>query len=69
MKRAPVQASGDKPAGTIEWWEHEDACRAYRKRFPHGGPKTAIEVAERGGYGYTELVDLLGAEPVTWKPG
>lgn len=77
MIRAPVQtelrrdAKGDPvrpvswiPAGTISWEEHKEAWLAYDKKWHCG--QTAARIAERGGFSYSELCDLLGHEPTTW---
>lgn len=68
-RRAPVQQGRrghDRwPAGTIAWSEHEEAYVDYAKRFGTG--QSAARLAERGGFGYEELIDHLGHEPRTWK--
>jgi hypothetical protein len=75
--RAPVQGDHDEvrrkrlgkrshPPGTISWAEHEEAYSAYALRHGHG--QSALRIAERGGFGYDELVWLLGLEPRTWEP-
>lgn len=70
-RRALVQAVRDyrgkvvKVAGTIAWWEHERAWLAYRAQ--HWGHQSADETAQRGGFEWYELVDLLGREPETWE--
>lgn len=51
--------------GTIAWAEHEEAWRDYNRRY-HG--QSAERIAERGGFGYGELVDHLGHPPRTWEP-
>jgi hypothetical protein len=52
--------------GTISWEEHLLAWSAYAA---HGhGSQSAERVAERGGFGYGELVLLLKREPSTWQP-
>jgi hypothetical protein len=65
--RAPVQPSKrhNKPAGTIGWAEHAEAWRAYDKKWRTN--QSAERIAERGGFGYGELVEFLGREPTTWK--
>jgi hypothetical protein len=72
-KRAPVQGDRAIPIGTpgrepgtISWAEHEQAWLTYAARG-HGG-QSAKRIAERGGFGYLELVDLLGHAPKTWEP-
>ena len=66
-KRAPVQ--GEWPgrgAGTIDWEEHLEAYKGYSGRY--GSRQSAQRLAERGGFGYNELVTFLGHEPKTWRP-
>ena len=72
--RAPVQAEtyGSlgrapvfRPEGSILWWEHERAWAKYAER--HGTEQSAERIAERGGFGYGELISLLGREPETWR--
>lgn len=72
-KRAPVQADAHAGRhgnfvgpGTISWDEHCLAWGAYAHR--HGGQQTAERIAERGGFSYGELMELLGAKPETWEP-
>ena len=70
-KRAPCQEHRNrgklvKPAGTIAWDEHLQAWHAYAKKY--GSYQSAERIAERGGFGWTELVALLGREPTTWQP-
>ena len=67
-KRAPVQVSlaHQRGHGTIAWDEHLYAWSAYSSRF--GSAQSAERIAERGGFGYGELVDLLGHDPETWEP-
>src|SRR5690606_450986 len=55
-RRARVQTDGPyrdgrprKPAGTVAWWEHEEAHRDYATRH-HG--QSAQRIHERGGFGY-----------------
>ena len=63
----PVQSNRElgKPAGTVAWWEHALAWKAYHKKY-HGN-QSAERIAERGGFCYGELTDFLGHEPETWK--
>ena len=61
-KYAPVQ--GNK-CGTITWNEHELAWEKYNARY-HGS-QNAERIAQRGGFYYSELQDLLGYDPKTWK--
>lgn len=72
-KRAPVQAelvdrkrgTPGRPSGSIAWTEHMEAFAAYAKRYGTG--QSAERLAERGGFGWDELVALLGHEPRTWE--
>lgn len=74
-RRAPVQGDlgwssprhfpAAKPPGTIAWSEHVEAWEAYSKKW--GSGQSAERIAERQGFGYAELVELLGREPLTWK--
>lgn len=65
-KRAPVQWEFRKrPPGTIAWSEHVEAWTAYATRY--GNSQSAERIAERGGFGFDELVILLGREPETWE--
>jgi len=69
--RAPVQEERVrgklmKPAGTVSWEEHVEAWKAYNQKY-HGS-QTAERIAERGGFGYQELVEFLGREPGSWLP-
>lgn len=71
--RAPVQGNPRLPKGelgrepgTIRWEEHLAAYSDYAMRY--GSSQTAERLAERGGFGYQELVDHLGHEPMTWRP-
>ncbi len=67
-RRAPVQSCriANKPAGTIAWPEHVLAWERYRIREGYGC-QSAERIAERCGFGYDELTNLLGHEPKTWK--
>lgn len=67
-RRAPVQADREhkRQPGTISWREHEEVHGAYHAKW--GGGQTAERLAERGGFGYGEIVDLLGHPPTTWEP-
>ena len=56
---APVQS----PRGTISWAEHLEAWADYDKRY-HG--QSAERIADRGGFGYNELVTHLGHAPTTF---
>jgi hypothetical protein len=75
-RRTPVQGDGlwwlreddrrrlgSHRPGTIAWSEHLEAWTAYHKRWPD---QSAGVVAERGGFFYNELVELLGHAPKTW---
>jgi len=73
-RTAPVQGDQGVPPhspdyrspGLIDWWEHEDAWRAYDEKWHCG--QSASRIAERGGFGWDELVEFLGHEPTTWRP-
>lgn len=77
-RRVPVHyerktlITAEKPAGTITWSEHVEAWEAYAALVParnRGSYDISAErVAERGGFGYYELVKFLGHEPKTWRP-
>lgn len=69
-RRAPVQGErgprrGEKPPGTVSWEEHLEAYAPYAARY--GVSQSPERMAERGGFGYWEMTDLLGHEPVTWS--
>ena len=70
-RRAPVQAAygQDKRApGTISWEEHLEAYEGFAREYPFSASRqTAAWLAERGGFGWNELVRFLGREPTTWK--
>ncbi len=71
-RRAPVQGHTHDPSGkraprvdgSITWEEHDRAWAAYAKLY--GQSQSAERIAERGGFGWYELVKLLGHEPETW---
>jgi hypothetical protein len=79
-KRAPVQRDCWYPpgrcehgpgsryhqAGTVAWAEHLRAYDDYAKRY--GRDQSAERLAERGGFGYAEMVMHLGHDPSTWEP-
>lgn len=65
-RRVPVQWGTNKPAGTITWEEHYKAWEGYQKKY--GNIQSAEVIAQRGGFGYYELSDLLGYLPKTWEP-
>lgn len=77
-RRAPVQGCypGErkqrKPGepgygdGTISWAEHLAAYASYA--LVNGRSQSAETLAERGGFGWFELVEYLGREPETWAP-
>ena len=69
-RRAPVQGErhssrGDKPPGSVTWEEYLEAYTAYAARF--GRSQSPERLAERAGFGYWEITDLLGHEPTTWS--
>lgn len=72
-KRAPVQGSRSdrhggelKASGSVSWAEHLEAYAAYSAKY--GSSQSADRIAERAGFGYWEMTDLLGHEPTTWLP-
>lgn len=71
-RRAPVQGERHHGAnwqfkpGTVSWDEHEKACVEYSRLC--GKTWTADSIARLGGFGYSELVKLLGHSPKTWIP-
>lgn len=62
--RAPVQKSRLGPAGTISWAEHVAVWEAYARRYGNG--QSAERIAERGGFGHGEILDLTGGLPHTF---
>lgn len=63
---APVQGEM-KPRrlpGFISWEEHLEAYTVYARKYGNG--QSAQRIAERGGFGYKEVTNLLGHEPKTW---
>lgn len=52
-------------SGTIEWWEHVRAWKAYAIRY--GPVQSAQEIMNRGGFSLFELTEQLGYTPVTYK--
>jgi hypothetical protein len=68
-RRAPVQGNRREPArgpGTIAWAEHMQAYAVYSGRY--GTEQSADRIAERRGFSYAELTEMLGHEPETWEP-
>lgn len=69
-KRAPVRPDAfgavRKGPGTVSWAEHCEAWSDYAGRY--GRDQSAERIAERGGFGYFELVGYLGHDPKTWGP-
>lgn len=77
-RRAPVQGEHATPArrdqsarpakgpGSIAWEEHLIVWSAYAAKWC--SDQSAERIAERGGFGWYEIVDLLGREPTTWSP-
>ena len=69
-RRAPVQGDYNRAtrryenAGSIAWAEHVEAWEDYARRY--GRDQSAERIAERGGFGYAELVDHLKRVPTTW---
>lgn len=71
-KRVPVQSDDNangmglvQPRGTIEFWEFSEAWTEYARRY--GNHQTPGRFIERGGFSYSELVDMLGRYPRTWR--
>lgn len=68
-RRAPVQASRGAdagPAGSISWAEHVEVWQVYAQK--HGTHQSAERIAERGGFGYGEIVLFTGHPPRTFEP-
>lgn len=67
-RRAPVQRSDahKRGPGSIAWSEHLLVWSAYNARWH--STQSAERLAERGGFSYGEIVELLGREPTTWEP-
>lgn len=64
-KRAPVQRdSYMKLPGTISWEEHLEAWHVYHQRWKG---QDAQRIADRGGFGYREIFELIGHYPETWR--
>lgn len=69
--RAPIQGEasncrrGPKPRGSVTVEEHEMAWVEYHRQYSQQSART---IADRGGFGYWEITDLLGHEPKTWEP-
>lgn len=71
MKRALVQGNphAKRPAGTIDWAEHEEAWLGYQRKYPGSArQQDAQRIHDRGGFGYEEVTEFLGHEPKTWLP-
>lgn len=74
-RRAPVQGDdcwylphrypNAKPPGTIAWSEYLSIYEVYAKRY--GRDQSPERLAERGGFGYAEIVLITGKEPTTWQ--
>lgn len=67
-RRAPVQRSRElsKPDGTLSWDEHLLAYEVYAAKY--GRSQSAEQIAQRGGFGYSELLLFFGQDPMTWEP-
>lgn len=65
----PIQRTFSKehlkylPVCTIPWWLAEIAYREYQSRFKTS--QSLEQLAERGGFGRFELLDLLGNQTET----
>lgn len=71
-RRAPVQGEGwrgdpdnHRPPGTVSWAEHQQAWDEYHR---HHREQSAVRIAARGGFGWSEMKTLLGHDPETWRP-
>jgi len=62
-RRAPVPASGDRPAGTVAWWELDNAALVRLQEDRIG----SYEWERRGGLPYEELERLNDRAPSTWR--
>jgi hypothetical protein len=67
-RRAPVQASREsgRSSGTITWAEHLSVWTAYAAKYDER--QSAERIAERGGFGYDEIIYLTGKPPTSWEP-
>jgi hypothetical protein len=54
------------PPGTISDEEFRAIYECYVARYGRG--QSAERLAERGGFGYAEIVALTGKPPKTWQP-
>ena len=66
MDRAPVNGQSGIPRGTISWAEHFEIWKIYDSVYNNG--RSALDIAENGGFGYYEAEDLLGHMLMTWAP-
>lgn len=57
---------GSHSPGTITWAEHLKAYETYSARY--GTEQSALQLVERSGFSYDELVTYLGHDPRTWEP-
>jgi hypothetical protein len=65
--RAPLQAEkGVGAKGTIAWAEHLEVWAAYAARY--GTRQSAERIAERGGFGHSEVQMLTGHPPRSFEP-
>jgi len=69
-RRAPVQEDRHlkRGLGTVSWAEHLEAWGNYVSAYGRSRSQSAESLAQRGGFGYGELIDLLRREPLTWRP-
>jgi hypothetical protein len=70
-RRAPMQGDSDRKRpinapGSISWAEHLEIYAVYASRY--GRSQSPERLAERGGFGYNEVVYLTGAPPKTYIP-
>ncbi|MCI2958193.1 DUF4406 domain-containing protein [Agromyces atrinae] len=58
-RRAPVQSA--RAGTTISWAEHEETWAGYARRFPTSArAQSAERIAERGGFGVSEVLEFTG---------
>lgn len=53
----PIQQEGRFPSGTIPWWLAKEVYKTYGRAFGHD--QSLERLAERGGFGRSEVVNLL----------
>lgn len=55
----PIQGSPTAPPGHIPWWLAEIAYASYSTALASAGAQSLERIAERGGFGWSELGNLL----------